>query len=1065
MTEEGRILKGKSPLEAMTILVLGSGPIRIGQAAEFDYSGSQACRTLKEEGHRVILLNSNPATIQTDLGLADVVYLRPLTVDVVEDVLREQRPQGVIATLGGQTALNLLVELDEKGLWERYGVKVLGTSVESVRRSEGRLSFRDVLSELGEPVVESAYAASIDEALAFAADASFPLVVRPDYTLGGTGGGVARDGGELARIAREGLAASPVGRVLVERYLEGWREIEVEVVRDGWGNALAVCSMENFDGMGIHTGDSIVVAPVLTLTDGQWQRLRSSALRIVEGLAIEGACNVQFAFSPDGSDYAVIEVNPRASRSSALASKATGYPIARMAARIALGQSLAEMANPVTGQGSALAEPVLDYVVVKFPRWPFDRFPQAAGGLGTRMKSTGEVMALGLHFNQALQKALRSLELPFGLRDPLLASFDDEALLASVEKADHRRLWAFLELLRRGRDPKGLADRGGVHPFFLSELARLVDVERRMALEGAEDSLLRQAKYEGFSDDDVARCVSLPVEEVEARRRVLGLERAFREVDGCAGETPTHTGYYYGVFGAGGDVVPVDDRPSALVLGSGPIRIGQGIEFDYCCVKAAMALRKGGLRALMVNNNPETVSTDHDLSDGLYFEPLTVEDVLPVIERERPLGVLAAFGGQSALKLGLALEKRGVSLLGTTGDVIRSAEDRGLFSSLLEDLGIPQPPGVAAESPDEARQAARSLGYPLMVRPSFVIGGVAMRLCFDERDFEEIVDLAFSAEKGQSVLIDRFLQGREFEVDALCDGEDVFLPGIFEHLEPAGIHSGDSMALFPDISLTAAQRREMVETVQALSAALGVKGLMNVQFVLHEGRLYVIEANPRASRTVPIAAKLTGIPLVEMAVRLALGAPFSDLGLKGGLHDHQGPRGVKVPVFSTEKLPGVDAQGGVRMQSTGEALGLGDCIAGALMEALAGAGWKIPRKGRLLLSLADRAKHQAPALAAAFSALGWELEATAGTAALLSRWGLTVSSVEKGASLVEAMAERRWDLVVNVPGEHPETISDGFRLRRAAVESSILCLHTVETALALAVALAATEKGRVGRAL
>lgn len=1039
-----------------TILVLGSGPIRIGQAAEFDYSGSQACRTLKEEGCRVILLNSNPATIQTDADLADVVYLRPLTAAVVEEVVQEQRPQGVIATLGGQTALNLLVELDEKGIWERYGVSVLGTSVESVRRAEGRLSFRDVLSGLDEPVVESAYASSVDEALAFAENCPFPLVVRPDYTLGGTGGGVARSGAELARIAREGLAASPVGRVLVERYLEGWREIEAEVVRDGAGNALAVCSMENVDGMGIHTGDSIVVAPTLTLTDGQWQRLRSSALRIVEALRIEGACNVQFALSPDGSDYAVIEVNPRASRSSALASKATGYPIARMAAKIALGHSLAEMANPVTGQGSALAEPVVDYVVVKFPRWPFDRFPQAQEGLGTRMKSTGEVMALGLHFNQALQKALRSLEFPFHLHDPLLARRSDEELHRSVTHPDHRRLWALLELLRRGQSPRELAGQAAIHPFFLDELSRLVALEKRLAGETLTEDLLKEAKFEGFSDDDLARLTGCSAEEVAARRCDLAVERSFREVDGCAGETPTRTGYYYGVFGAASDEVPADDRPSVLVIGSGPIRIGQGIEFDFCCVKAALALRRLGLRALMVNNNPETVSTDHDLSDGLYFEPLTVEDVLPVIARERPLGVLASFGGQSALKLGLELEKRGVPLLGTAGDVIRSAEDRGLFSALLDDLGVAQPPGQAAATPDEARQAAARLGYPLMVRPSFVIGGVAMRLCFNEQDLEEIVELAFSAEKGQSVLIDRFLQGREFEVDALCDGESVFLPGIFEHLEPAGVHSGDSMALFPDMSLTDGQRREIVETVQALSASLGVKGLMNVQFVLNEGRLYVIEANPRASRTVPIASKLTGLPLVEMAVRLACGQSFSDLAITEGLLDHQGPRGVKVPVFSTEKLPGVDAQGGVRMQSTGESLGLGDNFGVALMEALAGAGWTLPARGRVLFSLADKAKHQAPALAAAFSALGWEVEATKGTATLLEQWGLKVTVAAKGDDLVEAMADRRWDLVVNVPGDHPETISDGFRLRRAAVESSTLCLHTVETASALAVALAAT---------
>ncbi len=1042
-----------------SILVLGSGPIRIGQAAEFDYSGSQACRAIKEEGHRVILLNSNPATIQTDVALADVVYIRPLTAEVVESILREHRPDGVIATLGGQTALNLLVELHKKGLWEKYGVRILGTSVETVNVAEGRESFRDLMKDIGEPVVESAYVGSVEEAVAFSERCPFPLVIRPDFTLGGTGGGVAHDMEELRRISREGIEASPVGRILVERYLAGWGEIEVEVVRDGEGNALAVCGMENVDGMGIHTGDSIVVAPVLTLTDRQWQMFRTSALRIVDALDVRGACNVQFALHPDAGEYAVIEVNPRASRSSALASKATGYPIARMAARIALGHSLTRMPNPVTGQGSALSEPALDYLVVKFPRWPFDKFPFADHVLGTRMKATGEVMSIGLNFPQALLKSLRSLEQNLDRIAGELAGLSRADLLKLTEKPDHRRIWVLFELLSRGETTEQLARVSGIHPFFLDQMARIVALRDRLASEGLSAELLKQSKLFGFTDAEVARAGGCPPGDVQALRRELNLLPGYREVDGCAGETPAGSGYLYGAYGAASDDTPDHSRPAVAVIGSGPIRIGQGIEFDYCCVKAVEALSRRGYRAIMVNNNPETVSTDHDLSDALYFEPLACEDLLPIMEREEVRGVFSAFGGQTSLKAGQELHEAGIPILGTPYEAVHAAEDRGLFSGILDELQVAQPQGAAASTRSQALELGDRMGYPLMVRPSFVIGGLAMRLCSNRQELEEVLEEAFAAEAGQSVLVDRFLPGREFEVDAVCDGEDILIPGIFEHLDPAGIHSGDSMAIFPDISLSAQQREEVVRIVGDIADALDVRGFLNVQFVLHDGKVVVIEANPRASRTVPIAAKLSGLPLVDLAVGVGLGEKLAGMALGTGLLPPRGPFGVKVPVFSTEKLPGVDALLGVQMQSTGESLGVSGTISGALHDALEGAGWHIPRdRGRLLLSVCDLDKPSAVPLAAAFAALGWEIEATPGTAAFLAKWGLHVASVGKGDPLCELAREGRWDLIFNVPGTALQAISESFALRRAAIESAIPCLNNLQTGSALTLALAASRQ-------
>jgi carbamoyl-phosphate synthase large subunit len=1042
------------------ILVIGSGPIRIGQAAEFDYSGSQACRALKEEGHRVILLNSNPATIQTDVSLADAVYIRPLSKDVVEDILRIHRPDAVVATLGGQIALNLAVELDEKGLWQKYGVSVIGTSPDSIRKAEGRNAFRVTMESIGEPIIESSYVADVKSAVSFAEKTGFPLVIRPDFTLGGTGGGVARDFAELGTVVTEGLHASPAARVLVERYLEGWHEIELEVMRDEDGNTLCVCGMENVDPMGVHTGDSIVVAPTLTLPDSLWQQFRASAFRIVGALDVRGACNVQYALSPDAEEFAVIEVNPRASRSSALASKATGYPIARIAAKIALGKKLTEMPNPVTGVGSALSEPALDYVVVKFPRWPFEKFPGADTAVGTRMKSTGEVMSIGCSFVEAFMKAVRSLDGPFGIADPEVEKMADGDLFGELKRPTHRRLWSVLELLRRGHEATRISQVSGIHLFFIEELAKISSLRMELSAHGPLEGLLKSAARFNFPEEETAAFCGISVEDLRKREEWRGLPRGYREVDGTAGEIPSGSGYWYSTRSGANDGILDDRRQAIVVLGSGPIRIGQGVEFDYCCVKAVEALRKRNVRAVMINNNPETVSTDHDMSDALYFEPLKAEDVLPVIAREKAVGVFACFGGQTSLKLGLELEKRGVTLLGMPPEGVRTAEDRERFSALLNSLGILQPKGGAVGTVEEGLECAGSAGYPVMVRPSFVIGGLAMQIVSGPEELEKVLQTALDAEAGKKVLIDRFLPGREFEVDALYDGKDILIPGIFEHLDPPGVHSGDSIAVFPDVSLGKTQKEAIVEITRRLAEALGVRGMINIQFVLNGEDVYVIEANPRASRTVPIASKLTGIPLVELAVHIALGGKIETTGWQTGLIVGKRPVGVKVPVFSTEKLPGVDSRLGPGMQSTGESLGVADSVSEALWEGLRGAGWNLPESGRLLLSVSDSAKGNVSGIAAAFVTLGWEIDATSGTAAVLKKWGIPCRATEKGESLQELIRCGNWDLVVNIPSASPGAVKDGFAIRRAAIEAGVPCLGTLPSASALGVALSVRKKGK-----
>lgn len=1034
------------------VLVLGSGPIKIGQAAEFDYAGTQACRALKEEGCSVILLNSNPATIQTDNSVADFVYIRPLLPYVVENILREHRPDGVVATLGGQTGLNLCMECEKLGMWRRYKCRVLGTQPEAIERAEAREPFRRAMIEANQPIIASRGISSVAEAQEFALRTPLPLILRPDFTLGGSGNSVVRDIESFVVQTEDALTASPVGRALIERYLEGWHEIEVEVVRDNAGNSLAVCSMENIDPMGVHTGDSIVVSPVLTLTDREWQMIRTAALRIVDVLDIRGACNVQFALAPDGGEYYVIEVNPRASRSSALASKATGYPIARMAAKIALGLNLTEMANPVTGAGSALSEPALDYVAVKVPSWPFDTFPQADPSLGPRMKATGEVLALAANFAQGLVKAYRSLARGRTLPDRKLRSWETRRLWEQVNTPTNLRLEAITELLRRSSATvEEMARRTHIRRYFIEQLNAIQLAEKYLEEDGAVNGNIVSAAKKGFSAGQIALAADISREEVLRRLEEEDYSTGYREVDGCAGEFPSGSGYYYGVAGVKDD--PYERHSGGIaVIGSGAIRIAQGVEFDYCCVKAVEALRRRGIRAIMMNVNPETVSTDHDISDALYLEPLTVDDALPVLKREEAAGVFACFGGQTSLRLGLDLAQEGIKLFGPGAEVIDAAEDRGKFSRLLTKIGVPEPEGVDVASVEEAKEVGRRLGYPLMVRPSFVIGGVAMKVVYGEQALVEVLREAFEAVPGQKAMVDQFLAGREFECDAVCDGEDVLIPGIFEHIDPSGIHSGDSIAVFPSYSLTKEQQGQVLDFVKVISKELDVHGLLNIQFVLRGGVFWIIEANPRASRTVPIVSKISKLPVIDMAVGIALGERLRDMPYGTGLYPETGQWSVKVPVFSNDKLPGLDPKLGPRMMSTGESLGVADNLADAIMDGLKGSGWLPPATGRILMSIADSEKAEAMPVASQYKMLGWEIDATEGTAAYLKKWGIEVNRVER-AELVRRLRGGEWDLVLNIPGGNERHMADGAMIRKQACSAGTPCLHSIAAAWAVAAGL------------
>ncbi|GBD12504.1 Carbamoyl-phosphate synthase large chain [bacterium HR24] len=1059
------------------VLIIGSGPIVIGQAAEFDYSGSQACRSLREEGIQTVLVNPNPATIMTDEDIADTVYIEPLTVEVLARIIDRERPDGLLATLGGQTGLNLAVALADAGVLDEYGVKVLGTPIESIRKAEDRELFKRLLDEIGEPRPESETVTTLEDARRVARELGFPIVVRPAYTLGGTGGGIAHDMEELEHIVSIGLKASPIHQVLLERCLLGWKELEYEVMRDSADNCITVCNMENLDPMGVHTGDSIVVAPSQTLTDKEYHMLRSAALKIIRALRIEGGCNIQFALaprreiaswalSPEGRPpYYVIEVNPRVSRSSALASKATGYPIARVAAKIAVGKRLDEIANRVTGKTTAAFEPALDYVVVKIPRWPFDKFPLGERRIGTQMKATGEVMAVARTFEEALQKAVRCLE--FGGRTLLWEdpSWTEEQVRQLIAEPNDQRLWAIMAALRRGMEPMQVSLLSGIDPWFVEKLAGLVALEWRLLSEPLTPELLRSAKRKGFPDRDIATLADMLPEQVRELRQKWGIRPVYKMVDTCAAEFEAETPYFYSTYEDDPEAENEASAlagPKALVIGSGPIRIGQGIEFDYCSVHAVWALEEEGYRAIIANCNPETVSTDFDTSDRLYFEPLDEEGVRDILENEAgdgaPPASIVQFGGQTAINLAVPLDRANLPILGSSAETIDIAEDRARFEALLEDLGIPRPPGAAVESLEEALETAGRIGYPVLVRPSYVLGGRAMEIVQGPRELIRYVEEAAQVGQGRAILIDKYLEGIEAEVDAICDGHDILIPGIMQHIERAGVHSGDSMAVYPAIGLTAEEVETIVDYTRRIALELGVRGLMNVQFVImREGgrsAVYVLEVNPRSSRTVPFISKATGVPMVRLAVKAMLGKRLPELGYPYGLWPKQGLVAVKAPVFSMSKLAGVDTHLGPEMKSTGEVMGIDRDFRSALAKALQAADLALKPGGVVLLSLADRTKPEAIPIIRRLAQAGCRLYATEGTAALIRALGLEVAEVTKRLdqghpNVIDVIDQGLVDVVINTPeGSQTATLRDGFYIRRAAVEKRVPCFTSLDTARA-----------------
>jgi carbamoyl-phosphate synthase large subunit len=1038
-------------------MVIGSGPIVIGQAAEFDYAGVQACRALHEEGHRVVLVNSNPATIMTDPEIADAVYLEPLNVASVAEIVAREKPDALLPTLGGQTGLNLAVELQEAGVLEAHSVELLGTPIETIRLAEDRERFKLKMLEIGEPVPESAIVTEIAHGLAFAEQTGYPLVVRPAYTLAGTGGGVVYNEAQLRATLDAGLNASLIHQALLETSLLGWKEIEYEVLRDGRDNCIVVCNMENIDPVGVHTGDSIVVAPSQTLSDLEYQMLRSASINVIRALDVQGGCNIQFALHPERSEYAIIEVNPRVSRSSALASKATGYPIAKIATRIALGQRLDEIPNPVTGVTKAAYEPTLDYVVVKIPRWPFDKFPIADTAIGTQMKSTGEAMGIGRTFRAALLKAVRGLDLDRLTLTGPLAEWSDAELEATIASPTHERLFALCELLRRAgssnRDAaiERIAQLSAIDRFWLYEFAELVALEERIR-RGSRNGDVTEALQFGYSTTSLARLTGNSA--IHSRN---GAAPAFRMVDTAAAEFPAKSPYYYLSRGER-DEMRATPAEAVVVVGSGPIRIGQGIEFDYSCVHAAWALKDAGRSPVVINNNPETVSTDFDVSDALVFEPPTADEVEAAYRTTKARGVMLAFGGQTAINLAAELDRRGVAIVGSDQRSVDMAENRELFDAALARLGVARPQGKAARSFREARAIARELGFPVLVRPSFVLGGRAMEIVYNEAQLAEYAGSAPPILPDAPLLVDRYLRGLEVEVDAVFDGDDILIPGVFEHVERAGVHSGDSISVYPVQNVDAAMEQHVADVTLAIARELRIRGLINIQFVLHDGRLYIIEANPRASRTIPIIQKATGINLVAAATRIALGERLRDMDYGIGLRPHVPYVVVKVPVFSFSKMRGVETVLGPEMKSTGEVLGIDESFGGALRKGFLAAGVRLPGTGgRILVSIADDEKEDAVPVLRSYARLGHRLVATPGTRAVLERAGIETTGINKIADgsphVLDLIASRAVDLVIN-DAKGPREISDDYKIRRAAVEASIVCLTSLDTARALAEALA-----------
>ena len=1045
------------------VLVLGSGPIVIGQAAEFDYAGTQACRSLKEEGIEVVLLNSNPATIMTDKDIADRVYIEPLTVEVVEQLILKEQPDSILPTLGGQAGLNLAMELEDAGFLKEHNVRLIGTTALTIKKAEDREMFKETMEKIGEPVAPSDIVENVEQGLEIASQIGYPVVLRPAYTLGGSGGGIARNPEECAQILENGLRLSRVGQVLVERCIAGWKEIEYEVMRDGAGNVITVCNMENIDPVGVHTGDSIVVAPSQTLGDKEYQMLRTSALNIISELGITGGCNVQYALHPESFEYCVIEVNPRVSRSSALASKATGYPIAKVAAKIALGYTLDEIKNAVTQKTYASFEPMLDYCVVKMPRLPFDKFISAKRTLGTQMKATGEVMSICTNFEGALMKAIRSLE----QHVDCLLSYDftgltEEELRRELYRVDDMRIWRIAEALRRGISYEDIHAATMIDYWFIDKLAILVEMENSLKAVRTGDreltnELLAEAKRIEFPDNVISRLTGIPQAEIKQQRYDNNIRAAYKMVDTCAAEFKAETPYYYSCFGSVSEAEKTEGRKKVLVLGSGPIRIGQGIEFDFCSVHSTWAFSKEGYETIIINNNPETVSTDFDIADKLYFEPLTPEDVESIVDVEKPDGAVVQFGGQTAIKLTEALMKMGVPILGTAAEDVDAAEDRERFDEILEKCGIPRPAGHTVFTAEEAKRAARQLGYPVLVRPSYVLGGQGMQIAINDEDIDEFIGIINQIAQEHPILVDKYIMGKEIEVDAICDGKDILIPGIMQHIERTGIHSGDSISVYPAQDLTEKNVATIVDYTEKLAQALHVKGMINIQFIVDGDDVYIIEVNPRSSRTVPYISKVTGIPIVPLATQIICGRTIRELGYKPGLQPKADYIAIKMPVFSFEKIRGADISLGPEMKSTGECLGIAKTFNEALYKAFEGAGIRLPKHKNMIMTVRHSDQEEAVDIARRFAAVGYKIFATRGTARTLANHGVKAYEIRKleqeSPNILDLVLGHRIDLIIDIPAQGAERSHDGFIIRRNAIETGVHVLTSLDTARALVTSL------------
>lgn len=1051
------------------VLVIGSGPIIIGQAAEFDYAGTQACRALKEEGLEVVLVNSNPATIMTDVHIADRVYVEPINIEFLETIIKRERPDSLLATLGGQMGLNMAMELDKKGILKEYNVRLLGTQISAIKRGEDRELFKETMEKINQPIPESIIVETIEAAVDFGREIGYPLIVRPAYTLGGTGGGIAEDEETLYDIVQKGLGYSPIGQCLIERSIAGWKEIEFEVIRDAADNCITVCSMENVDPVGVHTGDSIVVAPAQTLNDKEVQLLRQASIDIVRELGVVGGCNVQLALDPYSENYYVIEVNPRVSRSSALASKATGYPIAKVTSKIAIGYNLDEIENAVTKTTKACFEPTIDYIVLKFPRWPFDKFVTADRSLGTQMKATGEVMAIERSFEASLLKAIRSLEIGLThLEMPELKALSDEEIKERINRVDDERIFVVAEAMRRGVTIEEIYSITKINQWFLYKIGNIIKMERALATHELTPSLLRKAKQTGFADSVIAGIVGKTEMEIRDLRKANGILPTYKMVDTCAAEFEAATPYYYSCYATEDEVV-VSDKKKVVVLGSGPIRIGQGVEFDYCSVHCVWSLREMGYETIIINNNPETVSTDFDISDKLYFEPLTVEDVLNVIDKEQPEGVIVQFGGQTAINLAGPLNALGVKVLGSSVDSIDRAEDRERFEQLLTDCDIPRPKGHTVFDTEGALNAAHDVSYPVMVRPSYVLGGRAMEIVYNDEELKHYMSSAVKASKEHPVLVDHYLQGTEVEVDAICDGTEVLIPGIMEHVERAGVHSGDSIAVYPPRNLPERVIETIIEYTNKMALGLEVKGMINIQYIVRDEHVYVIEVNPRSSRTVPFLSKVTGISMVNVATKCAMGVSLKEQGYEAGLRLFPDYYAVKAPVFSFNKMSNVDITLGPEMKSTGEVMACDYQYSRALYKACIASGIQVPNEGSILMTVADLDKEEAVELAKGFEDLGYVVTATSGTAKYLIENGVNVrvaTKVSEGTpNILDDIKAGRINMVINTSNHGRDAERDGFKIRRATVEHAIACLTSMDTARELQRVLNAMRRRRVGRVI